>query len=62
MPVVPVEPVEISRTVANYEGYLRDLRKHLYEKFYNRTLDTRIATTLTQSIFDKFRLPTKVET
>ena len=58
---VPVKPVEISRTVANYEGYLRDLRKHLYEKFYNRTLDTRVTATLTQSIFDKFRLP-KVET
>jgi len=57
---VPVKPVEISRTVANYEGYLRDLRKHLYEAFYNRTLDARVAATLTQSIFDKFHLP-KVE-
>jgi len=58
---VPVKPVEISRTVANYEGYLRELRKRLYEALYNRTLDARVASTLTQSILDKVRLP-KVET
>lgn len=57
---VPSKPVEISRTVANYEGYLRELYKRLYEAFYRRTLDTRVATTLTQAVFDKFRLP-KVE-
>jgi hypothetical protein len=54
---VPSKPVEVSRTVANYEGYLRELRKRLYESFYRRTLDARIAATLTQSVFDKFRLP-----
>ena len=58
---VPTRTVEISRTVKNYEGYLRDLRKRFYEEFHRRTLDTRIAATLTQSVFDKFRLP-KVET
>jgi hypothetical protein len=58
---VPTKPVEISRTVANYEGYLRDLRKTLYESFFNRTLDAKVAATLTQAVFDKFRLP-KVET
>jgi hypothetical protein len=57
----PIKPVEISRTVANYEGYLRELRKRLYEAFYNRTLDAKVAATLTQAVFDKFRLP-KVET
>jgi hypothetical protein len=36
---------------------LRELRKRLYESFYRRTLDARIAATLTQSVFDKFRLP-----
>jgi type I restriction enzyme M protein len=54
---VPSKPVEVSRTVANYEGYLRELRKRLYEAFYRRTLDARIADTLTQTVFDKFRLP-----
>jgi len=58
---VPTERIEISRTVANFEGYLKDLRKRLYEAFYRRTLDVRVAATLTQSVFDKFRLP-KVET
>jgi len=54
---VPSKPVEVSRTVANYEGYLRDLRKKLYQAFFNRTLDARVAATLTQALFDKFRLP-----
>jgi hypothetical protein len=58
---LPAKPVEVSRTVANYEKYLRELRQRLYEEFHRRTLDTRIAATLTQSVFDKFRLP-KVET
>ncbi|SPE51716.1 hypothetical protein SBV1_1410002 [Verrucomicrobia bacterium] len=58
---VPSKPVEVSRTVKNYEGYLRELRKRLYQAFYNRTLDARAATTLTQSVFDKFHLP-KAET
>jgi hypothetical protein len=58
---VPVKPVEISRTVANYEKYLRELRTRLYESFFNRTLDAKVAATLTQAVFDKFRLP-KVET
>jgi type I restriction enzyme M protein len=57
---LPSKPVEVSRTVANYEKYLRELRQRLYEAFHRRTLDTRIAATLTQSVFDKFRLP-KVE-
>ena len=55
------KPVEVSRTVADYEGYLRDLRKRLYEAFYGRTLDARIAATLRQSVFDQFRLP-KIDT
>ena len=58
---VPSKPVEVGRTVADFENYLRGLRKRLYEAFYRRTLDARIAATLTQSVFDKFRLP-KVET
>jgi hypothetical protein len=58
---VPSRPVEVSRTVANYESYLRDTRKRIYEAVYRRTLDARVAATLTQSVFDKFRLP-KVET
>jgi hypothetical protein len=54
---LPEKVVEISRTVANYEQYLRDLRKQFYEAYYRRTLDTRTAARLTQAAFDRFRLP-----
>lgn len=54
---LPEKVVEISRTVANYENYLRELRKELYEAYYRRTLDTRTAARLTQAAFERFRLP-----
>jgi type I restriction enzyme M protein len=58
---MPTKTVEVSRTVANYEGYLRELRKRLYAAFYQRTLDAKIASTLTEATFTKFHLP-KIET
>lgn len=54
---LPEKVVEINRTVANYESYLRELRKELYEAYYRHTLDTRTAARLTQAAFDRFRLP-----
>jgi type I restriction-modification system DNA methylase subunit len=54
---LPEKVVEINRTVANYEQYLRDLRKQFYGAYYRRTLDTRTAGRLTQAAFDRFRLP-----
>lgn len=54
---MPSKPVEVTRTVANYEDYLRDLRKTLYEAFYRRTLDVSVAARLTQAAFDRFKLP-----
>jgi hypothetical protein len=54
---LPDKVVEINRTVANYEQYLRDLRKQFYEAYYRRTLDTRTAERLTQAAFDRFHLP-----
>jgi hypothetical protein len=54
---LPEKVVEISRTVANYEQYLRDLRKQFYDAYYRRTLDTRTAARLTQAAFDRFHLP-----
>ena len=53
---LPEKIVEISRTVANYEQYLRDLRKLFYEAYFRRTLDTRKAARLTQAAFDRFHL------
>ena len=55
---MPPKPVEVTRAVANYEDYLRDLRKTLYDAFYRRTLDVSVAARLTQSAFDRFKLPT----
>lgn len=54
---VPEKTVEVSRTVANYEKYLRELHARLYEAYYRRTLDTRTAARLTQAAFDRFHLP-----
>jgi hypothetical protein len=54
---LPEKVVEISRTVANYEQYLRGLRKQFYEAYWRRTLDTRTAARLTQAAFDRFHLP-----
>lgn len=54
---LPDQTVEVTRTVANYEKYLRELRKQLYDAYYRRTLDTRTAARLTQSAFDRFHLP-----
>lgn len=55
---VPAKMIEVTRTVANYEKYLRELRQQLYEAYYGRTLNTRLAARLTQAAFDRFRLPT----
>jgi type I restriction enzyme M protein len=54
---LPEKTVEVTRTVANYEKYLRELRTDLYEAYYRRTLDTKTAARLTQAAFDRFRLP-----
>jgi hypothetical protein len=55
---MPSKPVEVTRTVANYEDYLRDLRKTLHDAFYRRTLDLGVAARLTQAAFERFKLPT----
>lgn len=57
---IPFKTVEVTRTIASYEGYLRDLRKRLYDAYYRRTLDVAVAARLTQAAFDRFRLP-KIE-
>jgi methylase of polypeptide subunit release factors len=54
---LPEKTVEVTRTVANYEKYLRELRARLYEAYYRRTLDTRAAARLSQAAFDRFHLP-----
>jgi hypothetical protein len=54
---MPGKAVEISRTVANYEKYLRELRAQLEDTYYRRTLDRALAARLTQAAWERFRLP-----
>jgi len=54
---LPEKTNEITRTVANYEKYLRELRTQLYDAYYRRTLDTKTAARLTQTAVDRFHLP-----
>lgn len=54
---LPGEPVELTRAVANYEKYLRQLRDQLYDAYLLRTFDARIAERLTLAIFERFVLP-----
>ena len=54
---LPEKTVEVTRTVANYEKNLRELRNQLYEAYYRHTLDTKTAARLTQAAFDRFHLP-----
>lgn len=54
---VPRAMVEITRTVANYESFLRELKSRLFEAYYRRTLDQRTASRLTAAAFDKLHFP-----
>ena len=54
---LPTKLVEVTRTVANYEGYLRDLRKKLYDTYYRRSLDVSVAARLTQASWERLHLP-----
>ncbi len=54
---LPQQPVEISRTVTQYEQYVRQLRQQLYEAYYNRTLDQKQAARLTADALKKLHLP-----
>lgn len=55
---VPEKMIEVTRTLANYEKYLRELRQQLYDAYFRQTLDTRAAERLTHAAFERFHLPT----
>jgi hypothetical protein len=55
--LLPAKLVEVTRTVANYESYLRDLRKRLYDSYYRRSLNVGVAARLTQASWDQLHLP-----
>lgn len=54
---LPQEPIEIARTVNDYVQYLRDLRQHLRNAYFNRTLDRIAATRFVGDVWQNFDLP-----
>ncbi|MGA9347184.1 MAG: N-6 DNA methylase [Anaerolineae bacterium] len=53
---LPAQPVELSRTVANYEQYVRQTRDALYEAYYRRTLDQKAASRFVNSAMQRLTL------
>jgi hypothetical protein len=53
---LPAQPVELSRTVANYEQYVRQTREALYEAYYRRTLDQRAASRFVSNAIQQLKL------
>lgn len=53
---LPAQPVELSRTVANYEQYIRQTRDAVYEAYYRRTLDQKAASRFVNSAMQRLRL------
>ena len=53
---LPAQPVELSRTVANYEQYVRQTYDALYEAYYHRTLDQKAADRFVTSAMRRLNL------
>jgi len=53
---IPKQPIVQKKVVASYEIYLRELKKKFFEKFYSRTLNHKMAQTLTQAVFKELNL------
>lgn len=58
---LPEKPIEISRAVADYTRYLRELRGRLQQAFFARTLDRSAAERFVADVWRKFDLPDVVE-
>ena len=54
---LPQTPIHVFKTVSNYEIYLRDLRRKLFEAFHNRSLNHQVAERLTEKVWQDMRLP-----
>ncbi|MBI4712650.1 MAG: hypothetical protein HY762_05035 [Planctomycetes bacterium] len=54
---VPDDKVVIEKSVLEYERYLDGLKNKLYGAFANRVLDTKLADSLTRTVFGEFNLP-----
>ena len=53
---LPVQPVELTRTVANYEQYIRQISAALYDAYYHRSLDQKAANRFVTSAMEKLKL------
>jgi hypothetical protein len=53
---LPVQPVELTRAVANYEQYVRQTRDALYEAYYHRTLDQKAASRFVVNTMQQLKL------
>jgi len=54
---MPKQLHHVSKVLAEYRQYLRELRKRLYQAIHNRTLDQAAAERLTEKVWREFRLP-----
>jgi methylase of polypeptide subunit release factors len=54
---LPDKMVEITRSVNEYNRYLRDLRQRLYEAYFRRTLDQAAANRFVDETWRMFKLP-----
>ncbi len=54
---IPDKMVEITRSVNEYNRYLRDLRQRLYEDYFRRTLDQVAANRFVEDTWRKLKLP-----
>ncbi len=54
---LPEKPIEVSRTVADYGKYLRDLRGQLHQAYFARTLDRGAAERFVVEAWRKLGLP-----
>ncbi len=53
---LPAQPVELSRTVADYEHYIRQTREALYNAYFHRTMDQKAASHFVNSAMQQFKL------
>ena len=53
---LPAQPVELSRTVADYEQYVRQTREALYDAYYRRSLDQKVAKRLAERAMQQLKL------
>jgi type I restriction enzyme M protein len=54
---MPKQPHHVSKVLAEYRQYLRELRQRLHSAIYNRALDQAVAERLTEKVWRELGLP-----